>query len=154
MSITKAAPAVEEEFVEINTRYGKQLVAKASLLTFPQGLPGFEDLRQYKLFHEEGTTTVHYLQSTEDPDIRLPLVESRSCNIDYRLELSDEEIRELGFKPGHDLIVLLTLSDDIDQPAAGIRANYLAPILINADTHLGIQKPLHQVSGGLVIQAS
>jgi flagellar assembly factor FliW len=57
----------EEEYMEINTRYGKQLVAKSSLLTFPEGLPGFEGLHQYKLFHEEGKSTVYYLSRPKTP---------------------------------------------------------------------------------------
>ena len=94
MAHSNAAYDTEEEYMEINTRYGKQMVAKSSLLTFPEGLPGFEDLRRYKLFHEEGKSTVYYLQSTEDPDIRLPVITPEACNIDYNIDLSDDDIRQ------------------------------------------------------------
>ena len=153
MAITNAAQQSEEDYMEIDTRYGKQVVAKASLLTFPQGLPGFEDLRQYKLFHEEGTSTVHYLQSIEDPDIRLPVVTPEACMIDYRIELTDEEIESLQVASGDDMLVLVTLSDNQDKAGAGITANFMAPIIINAQSRVGIQKALNRVRGGVVIQA-
>ena len=144
----------EEEYMEINTRYGKQLVAKSSLLTFPEGLPGFEDLHQYKLFHEEGKSTVYYLQSTEDPDIRLPLVTPESCKIDYCIELTDEETEKLQIESAEDVVVVVTLSDNQDKAGAGITANFMAPIVINAQSRIGLQKTLNRVDGGVVIQAA
>ena len=153
MATSNAAHELEEEYMEINTRYGKQVVTKASLLNFPDGLPGFEDLRQYKLFHEEGKSTVYYLQSTEDPDIRLPVVTPESCKVDFRIDLSDEEVEKLQIESADDLVVVVTVSDNRDEPASGITANFMAPIIINTHSRIGIQKTLNQVSGGVVIQA-
>ena len=153
MAITNAAYEAEEEYMEINTRYGKQMVAKSSLLTFPEGLLGFEDLRNYKLFHEEGKSTVHYLQSTEDSDIRLPVVTPESCKIDYNIDLSDQDMNKLDVGTDDELVVVLTLSDNQDNPAAGITANFMAPIIINTSKRTGIQKTLNQISGGVTIQA-
>ena len=154
MTTTHAAHLAEEEYMEINTRYGTQVVARSSLLTFPEGLPGFDELREYKLFHEEGTSTVHYLQSTEDPDVRLPLVTPAICQIDYRIELTDEEESKLRIEADDDILVMVTLSDNQDQPQAGITANLMAPIIINAHKRIGLQKTLNQVSGAVVIDAS
>lgn len=153
MGITNAAQWAEEEYMEINTRYGRQIVAKSSLLSFPQGLPGFDELREFKLFHEEGTSTVFYLQSTEDPDVRLPVVTPGSCNINYRIELDDSEEQLLRAGPDDDMIVVLTLSDNQDNPQSGITANLMAPIIINASSRIGMQKSLHQIQGGVVIDA-
>ena len=153
MTISNAAHELEEEYMEINTRYGKQIVEKASLLTFPDGLPGFEDLHQYKLFHEEGTSTVYYLQSTEDADIQLPLITPEACKVDFRIDLSDEEVSKLQIESENDLVVVITLSDNQDDVATGITANFMAPIIINAQSRIGIQKTLNQVNGGVMIQA-
>lgn len=153
MALSNAAHLQEEEYVEINTRYGKQVVAKSSLLTFPDGLPGFEDLHQYKLFHEEGAANVHYLQSTEDPTIRLPVVTPAACNINYRIELTDDESDRLQIQSVDDIVVVVTLSDNQDDPQAGISANLMAPIIINAHSRIGMQKPLQQIQGGVVIDA-
>lgn len=153
-NINAAQQIEEEEYMEINTRYGRQVVARSSLLDFPEGLPGFEELRQYKLFHEEGKSTVYYLQSTEDPDIRLPLVTPESCKIDYRIELTDEELDKLKVESADDIVVVVTLSDNPDNKGAGITANFMAPIIINAQSRIGIQKTLNRVDGGVVIQAA
>lgn len=154
MTTTHAAQLAEEEYMEIDTRYGRQVVAKSSLLTFPEGLPGFEELRQYKLFHEEGTSTLYYLQSTEDADVRLPLVTPASCQIDYRIALSDEEEAKLQIEPNDDILVMVTVSDNQDDPQAGITANLKAPIIINAHSRVGLQKTLNQLNGAVVIDAA
>lgn len=153
MAANNAAQHVEEEYVEINTRYGRQVVARSSLLNFPQGLPGFEDLHEYKLFHEEGKSTLYYLQSTEDPDIRLPVIAPEACMVDYQIELNEDDIERLAAKADDELIVVVTVSDNADRPEAGVTANFMAPIVINANSRIGIQKTLNQVSGGVVIQA-
>jgi len=153
MAISNAAHELDEEYMEINTRYGTQVVEKSSLLDFPEGLIGFEHLRQYKLFHEEGKSTVYYLQSTEDPDVRLPLVTPASCKVDFRIELSDEEESRLQIESADDVVVVVTVSDNQDEPEAGITANFMAPIIINSASRIGFQKPLNQVNGGVVIQA-
>ncbi len=154
MTTMHATPLAEEEYMEINTRYGTQVVARSSLLKFPEGLPGFEDLHEYKLFHEEGTSTVYYLQSTEDADVRLPVVTPASCQIDYRIELSDEEESKLQIQAGDDILVMVTVSENHDDPQAGITANLMAPIIINAHSRIGLQKTLNQVNGAVVINAA
>jgi len=153
MAISNAAHELDEEYMEINTRYGRQVVERSSLLDFPEGLIGFEHLQQYKLFHEEGKSTVYYLQSTEDPDVRLPLVTPASCKVDFRIELSDEEESRLQIESADDVVVVVTVSDNQDEPEIGITANFMAPIIINVESRIGIQKPLNQVNGGVVIQA-
>ncbi len=154
MATSNAAQQAEEEYMEIDTRYGKQMVAKSSLLTFPDGLPGFEHLREFKLFHEQDTESVHFLQSTQDAGVRLPVVAPHSCKIDFRIELSDAETAKLQIQPEDDIMVLVTLSDNPEQPKTGITANLMGPIIINAQSRIGIQKVLNRVDGAVVIDAN
>lgn len=154
MAIPSVAHQAQEAFIEIDTRYGRQVVARSSLLTFPAGLPGFDELRQFKLFHEEGTATVFYLQSVEDPDVRLPVVTPQACKIDYRIELSDAELERLHVEAGDDLLVVVTLADDPDTPGRGITPNLMAPIVINASSRIGLQKSLRRIDGGVLIDAA
>ena len=37
-----------------------------TLFSFPEGIAGFEDCKRFKVFHEEGKTTVFWLQSVDD----------------------------------------------------------------------------------------
>lgn len=153
MAINNAAEVAEEEYVEIDTRYGKQMVARSSLLSFPNGIPGFEDLTEFKLFHEQDTDDVHFLQSTTDADIRFPVVTPAACRIDFRIELDDDEMDLLRVEPDDDVIVLVTLTRPSDAEEGGISANLMGPIVINTQSRIGMQKVLNSVEGAVVIDA-
>ena len=52
-----------------------------------------------------------------------------------------------------ELVVVVTVSDNQDNPAIGITANFMAPIVINTSRRIGMQKTLNKIDGGVVIQA-
>ena len=82
----------DQDWVEVRTRFGTLPVNKANLLDFPKGLPGFEELHQFVLLHDEDNTSVFYLQSTEDPAIRLPLSSPHWFKVDYEIGLVNEAV--------------------------------------------------------------
>ena len=49
--------------------------------------------------------------------------------------------------------MVVTVSDNQDNPATGITANFMAPIVINTSRRNGKQKTLNKIDGGVVIQA-
>jgi len=141
----------DQDWVEVRTRFGTLPVNKANLLDFPKGLPGFEELHQFVLLHDEDNTSVFYLQSTEDPAIRLPLSSPHWFKVDYEIGLSDEECALLGGEPTDELAVLVTVTDD---GAGGeLHANFNGPIILNTDKRTGLQKTLHGARSSLLIQS-
>lgn len=141
--------------MEINTRFGPQSIDPESVLTFPNGLAGFEQLTRYKLFHEEGKPTVYWLQSVDDPGIQFPLATPDLFNVNYEILLSDEELETLELSDDRDVAVLVTLArQEKSSGAAGLRANFQGPVLLNTCRCLGMQKTLHEVEGELTIRAA
>ena len=138
--------------VEVRTRFGTLPIDKENLLDFPEGLPGFEDLHQFVLLHEEGNASIFYLQSLEDPDIRLPVTSPHWFRVDYQIELSDEEMATLKLENPEDAAILVTIADDEKSPA-GLRANVQGPIILNTASRVGLQKPMYDALGSLVIQS-
>ncbi len=141
-----------ETHMEIDSRFGAQEVDPASIIRFPSGLAGFEDLHEFKLFHEEGTASVFYLQSIKDPEVQFPVVNPDAYQVNYECVLSDEESAALELDDPADVAVLVTLAQGGDKDA-GIHANFMGPILLNTRKRVGIQKQLNQVSGSVVIRA-
>lgn len=139
----------ENARVEVRTRFGTLPVPKENLLTFPRGLPGFDELYQFALFHDEDNTSVFYLQSTEDPAVRLPLASPHWFRVDYQIALSDEESDLLQLESPEDLEILVIVSED----EKGLRANFRAPLIINTRRRIAIQKLLDDPQGSLVITA-
>lgn len=142
----------DQSRVEVRTRFGTLPVDKTNLLDFPEGLPGFEDLHQFILFREEDNDSILYLQSTEDPDVRLPLTSPHWFQVDYQVSLSDEEVKLLRMESNDEIAVLVTISEHGDQ-SSGLNANFHGPIILNTAKRVAMQKVLHEAHGSVVIQA-
>lgn len=145
-----------EPSMQIDTQFGVQDVDPNTVLSFPLGLAGFEDLREYKLFHLDDNPTVYYLQSVQDPLVRLPLVDPRMFQVDYELTLSDAELEILQVATPDEVQILVTVArgeDGAEGDDKQIHANFMGPILINTAGRIGLQKPLIKISGSVTIRA-
>ena len=104
----------------------------AGVLQFPEGLPGFESLREFVLRQEADLLPVVFLVSLSEPQVSLPVILARHLRPDYQLCLSEEDRRTLNVTedaaPGANLLCLAVLNlGDGARPCA----NLLAPIVIN-----------------------
>lgn len=138
--------------MDINSQAGQQDIDHDTVITLPGGMLGFEDLTRFKLYHEEGKPTVFWLQSLDDPQIRFSVADPALFNVAYQISLSDEDLAQIGLENAADLAMLVTVAKTPEQ-AGGLQANFMAPVLINTEARLGIQKPLNQVESQVVIRA-
>lgn len=141
-----------EATMQINTRFGVQEIDPASVIQFPEGLAGFEELREFKLFHEEGKPTVFFLQSLEEPAVQFAVINPAAYQVSYECLLSEAEAALLEIDDPNQVAVLVTLAmrEGADN---GIHANFMGPILLNTVKRIGMQKHLNTVSGSVVIRA-
>ena len=141
--------------IKVNTRFGELSVDPAQVITFPRGIPGFEKSTRWKLFHEideQGNLVngmVVHLQSIDDGDVSLPLTDPALFGFNYNLTLTDSEVAELELEDPNDVMVLTALSVKSIAPQNGhsqvmgnTYANISAPILINTQSRIGMQKIL------------
>lgn len=140
--------------ITLNTRFGEISVDSSRVITFPDGIPGFEKCTRWVLFHELNdkgepvSGTVIHLQSVDDVGISLPLTEPNLFGFNYELVLTDSEVATLKLEDQADVLVLTTLSlknvaSDGGEPTSNMYTNISAPILINTKSQLGMQKVLH-----------
>lgn len=124
-----------------STQFGMQEIDPETVLTFPKGMPGFENCTRYKLFHEDkDQPVVHFLQSLDQPDVSFSLVDPALFGLNYEFVLSDEEEQLLQMEKAEEIAVfLITYKPDAK---ANINANINGPIVLNTRTRLGMQKVL------------
>ena len=131
--------------MQINTAlFGPQEIQDDDIITFPQGLPGFEENTRFKVFHEEGKPTVHWLQSVDDPELSFSVMEPQLLNLGYEFVLSDQDCELINLKEGDDFAVVVLLFKDRKEgeevPAyQSVRANLNAPVVINVSSRKAIQ---------------
>jgi len=151
--------------MEINsTRFGTQEISDESVIDFPNGLVGFESLKQFKLFHdsENENPNVHWLQSVDDADLSFSVANPETFNITYEFTLTDEELAALQLEDMQNLVVLLLvyrndgtageLIPSADKLQPQVRASLAGPILINTNKCVGMQKLLSSISYSTLVR--
>lgn len=110
-------------------RFGRLEIADGDVISISSGILGFPDYKKFCLVDPGDDVFIIWLQSLENPDLAIPLLEPKIFKADYTVRLSAAELRELRLDNVNQSAVfaLLTIDDDISQ----MTANLKAPLVIN-----------------------
>ena len=113
----------------ITTRFGELEVEKKDILTFKEGILGFENLTEFFVVDPGDQTLILWLQSTQDGEVAFPIIEPRIFNPEYKITLLPIELNSLNLEGVNDASVytILTIPGDVQQ----MTANLKAPLIIN-----------------------
>ena len=123
-----------------------------TLFTFPEGIAGFEDCKRFKIFHEEGKSTVFWLQSVDDTDVMFPIVAPEALDIEYQIELSDADSALIDLQNVEDVAVVVIVYRN-EAEGGRIAANTRSPVILNLKARKGMQKVLQEVHPSLLYRA-
>lgn len=124
--------------IKIPTKYFDEVeIDEGKLIYFDDGIPGFEDKHKFTLIAGEGMEDLHFLQSTEDPNVCFMLMYPSLLIGEYDIEITDDVVRKLDIKVPEDVGVytIMNMGDDLKNSTANLKA----PILVNFKNHKGIQ---------------
>ncbi len=119
------------------SRFGLVELKSEDVLTFPEGLLGFQDLRQFVLLDDPNDDIFAWLQSCELPSIAFPVLEPELFGHKYAVNLNrnDQESLKLQATQTPAYLNIITIPDD----ATEMTANIKAPIVINVDQRIARQ---------------
>lgn len=118
-------------------RFGKIEIDGEKIIYFPAGIYGFEEYHNFILIKIDPSGLMYCLQSTENPDLSLCLVNSFAAMPDYDPEVDEEEIADLETSNPEDIIVLSVAV--IPKNIEDTTVNCTAPIFINYNKKIGKQ---------------
>jgi len=122
-----------EDFVKIKTtRFGELEVAKKDIITFKEGVLGFDSVKNFFVVDPGDQTLILWLQSVEDEAIAFPIIEPKIFLPDYTIKLVPAEMNSLKLETINDACVYSILT--IPSLVTGMSANLKAPIIINNKT--------------------
>ena len=120
----------------IKTRYfGEIDVDDEKIITFEDGLIGFENLKQFTLIYNnesESRGTITWLQSLDEPMVAFPALSPFYVMTDYNPVVEDEVLFSLGQLTEENTAIFLTLT--VPSDITKMTTNLKAPIIINVDT--------------------
>ncbi len=110
-----------------NRQFGELDFDDDHVLTFPQGIIGFEDCRRFILVNDEDSQPFRWLVSIEDEDISFPLINPQILVPDY--ETSNKQKGEAT------VLVVATLKKEIEDSTVNLRS----PVVIMNESRTGKQ---------------
>ncbi len=116
--------------------FGTLEIDEDKIITFADGIPGFEELTRFIVVILDQTKPFFWLQAI-DEDISLPLISPFDILKDYSPVVDDAVFADLGLENEEDLLVLAV--SVIPPEVTRMTANLAAPILINIAANVGRQ---------------
>lgn len=137
--------------MKLNTRMlGEIEVNGEDLLQFPQGLPGFEELRAFVLLKPDDDIPFHFLQSVEEEQVSFILTNPFWFFKEYEFHLPPAAKDTLQMAEArdpaeaHDLTIwsIVTIRGALEEATINLQA----PVLINIKERVGLQVILHDTA--------
>ena len=143
--------------MKVKTRFGEIDIKDEKIIKFINGIMGFEDHKKYILLDHPGTDVIKWLQSIEDPNITLPVVNPGYFFQDYSPKINEEDLLKLKIDSCEKAVILCIITVPKQTKKATI--NLKSPIVINSACQLAdqliaenddyqIRQPLNPTIGG------
>ena len=121
---------------KINSRFGEIEYEPASVLNFPEGLIGFEELRDFVVMPNEKEGPLFWIQSIEDPQVALVLTDPTNFFPTYNVAPEELEREKIELDENEQCFSLVVVTVHQDRK---ITLNMAAPILFAPDSNKAIQ---------------
>ena len=120
-----------------STRFGELEVDESDVITFPGGIPGFEERHNWILVGDE-SNAIMWMQSTDDGSLALPVTTPDAVKSDYNAQIPRESLEPIGEVTEGDVALLIVVTIPPDKPWE-MTANLKAPIVVNRAARLAMQ---------------
>lgn len=133
--------------------FGAVDVSPEKIITFPNGVVGFEHSKRFMLVHQEGTAqpSSYTLQSLDEPTLAFQIVDPATLGYHYELALSDAEIALLQSPTPEEVAVMQILFKKEEDGKASITPNLRAPLIINTKARVGLQKVMETIRPNITL---
>jgi len=120
------------------SRFGTMEIDEAGVVTFPDGLPGFEAQRRFvfiphRMPDPDKPSPFMWFQSLDDGRLAFLITNPASFFPEYAPVIPAADKHALGTKDDADLVIYSLLTVPSGNPS-GISANLMAPLVINLST--------------------
>lgn len=124
-----------------NTRFGTIEVPDETLITFPQGIIGFHELRRFVILDHDDRSFIRWLQAVDRPELAFVIIDPLPLVKDYPVERILAECDDLGLGPDEEVAIaaVMTLLPAPKPPTV----NLLAPVVMGVTARRGKQVVLH-----------
>jgi flagellar assembly factor FliW len=117
--------------------FGEMTVEDNQIIDFPDGVLGFDYIKQFALLEEAGSPFL-WLQAISEPSLAFVIISPLSFLEEYSLVISQGDLDDVGAKNPEELTVFAIVTIPSDNPSA-MTANLQGPIIVNSEKRKGKQ---------------
>lgn len=130
----------EEVIKFTHARFGEQETTEDKVISFPDGLPGFEQYQEFALFEDQQSEPFQWFLSIENEELGFVVINPLYIWPDYDPKISKEDLKSLEISNPEDILIysIVTLSDEPSK----VTTNLSGPILINTSNRKARQLAL------------
>jgi flagellar assembly factor FliW len=122
--------------IRLKTRFGEFEAASSNIVSFPDGLPGFERCRRFVVLRHATSSPLVCLHAVDGPSATFLAIDPRHILRRYRCVLSDADRLRLGVNAAAPLVWLTVITIAQEEE---LYVNLRAPIVINPERLIGMQ---------------
>jgi flagellar assembly factor FliW len=126
------------------SRFGEIDIEIEKVLTFPLGIPGFEDKRSFIMLQLDLDIPFSFLQSVEDGELAFLVTDPFLYFPEYQFDLPEGIQEEMTIQQPEEIMIRSIVSIDLQTQEFAL--NLLAPVIVNTKGKIGKQVILHQSS--------
>ena len=126
--------------MKLTTRiFGEVEIDDSKIISFPNGIIGFPDLKKFVLMFDEekGTDTIKWLQSIDEPTFAMPVMDPLIVCPDYKPEVDSNTVDLIGELSNDDLLILVTVT--VPHDLKQMTVNLMGPFIINVKECKAVQ---------------
>lgn len=138
MLIKESGQAVEDKGLDISAeKDGRLSMNKENVITFEDGILGFDNLKQYALLHVEECQPFEWLISVDNPRVSFAILNPAPYFSDYNPMGSMDELASLGFSDTKNVETYCIVT--LGESATDTTMNLRGPLLIDMKKKMGKQ---------------
>src|SRR6056297_1517878 len=100
----------------IQTNVGEIEIEEKDIVIFKQGIPGFEFLKKFAVIALEDTKPIEWLDSLEDKEVSLPVIDPWLVRYDYHLDIPKNIVNYLKINNQEKLFIITIVRIPGSQP--------------------------------------
>jgi flagellar assembly factor FliW len=124
----------------LTTQFGEFEAAASNIVTFPEGLPGFEKCRRFVVLRHAGPSPLMCVHAVDGPAATFLAIDPRYVLRRYRCVLSNADRLRLGVTTTSPLLWLTVITIGSE---GEMFVNLRAPIVVNPERLIGLQVMPH-----------
>lgn len=126
----------------LTTRFGEVEIAESEIYSFPEGILGFSDVKQYFILDNPKGGPFKWLQAVNPPSLAFVICDPLLFKPDYEVKIRVEDVTSIKLDDAAKGVVKVILT--IPKEPSEMTANLLGPIILNAQAKLAKQVVLSE----------